>query len=563
VKYCINPACQHRQNSDAALSCQGCGTDLLVGGRYRLLQPLRSLEGHYPTELFEVDDRGTPKVMKVLVQRRPEAIEMFEREALTLQSIQAPGIPRVELDGFFSVSLPDSTRPVYCLVMEKIDGETLEQWSARWGKLPQRLALNWLRQLIAILDLLHGNGCFHRDIKPSNIILQPDGQLALIDFGSVRNVTDTYLAKLKGGLAVTSVISGGYTPPEQIEGKALPQSDFFALGRTFVHLLTGQSPVDLPSNPKTGRLIWRDRAEQVSKPLADFIDELMAPLPRQRPQDTASIRRYLSRRGLWLHSILGMLRSPQMKYSLLGLLAFALLYRFSFPTQAQYYYDRGLEAYRQKEYERARHYYEQALEFHPTDPKIYNNLGLLCAKEFDWACAQENYQKALDLNPDNPFTQYNLGGLYDDSGNFEQAERLYRLASESPNPVTAHALSDLARMHILQGDTEAAIALSERGLKATDRPKVRAALYKNLGWAFWIENDYARAESHLRAAIAANPERSDSYCLLAQVLEAQGDRDPPLMYWQNCLKQNPRIQLDLLAWQTLARQRLNQARGDR
>jgi serine/threonine protein kinase len=94
----------------------------------------------------------------------------------------------------------------------------------------------------------------------------------LIDFGSV-------------GSGRTQIYSAAYTPPEQMRGDTVSQSDFFALGRTFVYLLTGKQPFDLPTDSQ-GRLCWRDQAKQVSRNLADLIDNLMAPSPRDRPRDT-------------------------------------------------------------------------------------------------------------------------------------------------------------------------------------------------------------------------------------------------------------------------------------
>ncbi|TAG12101.1 MAG: DUF1795 domain-containing protein [Oscillatoriales cyanobacterium] len=85
---------------------------------------------------------------------------------------------------------------------------------------------------------------------------------------------------------VTRISSMGYTPEEQKKGKAEPRSDFFALGRNFVYLLTAQEPRNLQEDPRSGKLIWRNVATQTSKPLADLIDDLMAYFPKDRPKDT-------------------------------------------------------------------------------------------------------------------------------------------------------------------------------------------------------------------------------------------------------------------------------------
>ncbi|NEO56937.1 MAG: ABC transporter substrate-binding protein [Okeania sp. SIO3B5] len=114
------------------------------------------------------------------------------------------------------------------------------------------------------------------------------GQLALIDFGATRQVTETYLRKFESK-NVTRMISKGYTSPEQYEGKITRQSDVFAIARTIVYLVTAQDPGNLPTDPQSGRLMWRQYATQISKTLADLIDEMMANLPQCRPQTTEDI----------------------------------------------------------------------------------------------------------------------------------------------------------------------------------------------------------------------------------------------------------------------------------
>lgn len=270
--------------------CRHCGSLLVLQGNYRVKHLLG--EGGFG-KTFEVEDeRGTQKVLKILIGNNPKAVSLFQREAHVLGHLEHPGIPKVQPNGYFTFLPRNSQQPLHCLVMEKIEGSNLEEWLSSRANQPilQNQALIWLKQLAEILHQVHQQQYFHRDIKPSNIMLRPNGQLVLIDFGTVREVTGTYLAKVGGGgHKVTGIVSPGYTPPEQANGKAVPQSDFFALGRTFVYLLTGHDPNDFPESPLTGELMWRDRAKQVSKPVADLIDYLMAPFPGNRPQNTQVI----------------------------------------------------------------------------------------------------------------------------------------------------------------------------------------------------------------------------------------------------------------------------------
>lgn len=271
---------------------------MLLQNRYRVVRRLG--KGGFG-QAFEVDDRGTPKVLKILSLDRfqsPEgklkAVSLFKREAAVLSRLQHPGIPKIEPDGYFTWP-EDAQELLHCLVMEKIEGLNLKQWLENQGNQPisQEQAIAWLKELTEILEQVHQQELVHRDLKPSNIMLRPSGQLVLIDFGAVREVTESYLHRQKENVTGTVIISAGYTPPEQAEGKAVPQSDFFALGRTFVYLLTGKSPTDFDKDPRTGKLNWRGSAPQVSKELADIIDYLMATYPGRRPQTPTMILRCL------------------------------------------------------------------------------------------------------------------------------------------------------------------------------------------------------------------------------------------------------------------------------
>lgn len=271
---------------------------MLIQNRYQVIRKLG--KGGFG-QTFEVDDGGTLKVLKILnvdsfhsPERQRKSVDLFLREATVLSRLEHPGIPRVETDGYFNYLDPGGDI-VHCLLMEKIEGKNLKQWLASSDNQPmsQELAIAWLGQLADILAQLHQQELIHRDIKPSNIMLKPNGQLVLIDFGAVREVTETYLYRQKANLTGTVIISAGFTPPEQAEGQAVAQSDFFALGRTFVYLLTGKRPIDFDKNPRTGKLLWHESAPQVSQKFADLIDYLMAPFPGRRPQTSEVILRSL------------------------------------------------------------------------------------------------------------------------------------------------------------------------------------------------------------------------------------------------------------------------------
>jgi serine/threonine protein kinase len=281
MSLCINPSCPNPQNPDNLLFCQSCGSELLLEGHYRVVSQLGS--GGFG-KTYEVSDlNGIPKVLKILTNNHPKNVELFQREAQVLIRLKHQGIPKAEPDAYFIFLPRNRPEPLHCLVMEKIEGLDLRQYlQTRGGAIDQKLAIQWLTQLANILQEVHNQQIFHRDIKPSNIMLKVDGQLVLIDFGTAREITESFVAKQALG-QVTGVISTGYTPPEQFNGQAVPQSDFFALGRTFVYLLSGKDPNEFYDS-YIDQLRWREAAPQVSPQFADLLDRLMARFPHQRPQ---------------------------------------------------------------------------------------------------------------------------------------------------------------------------------------------------------------------------------------------------------------------------------------
>lgn len=292
MSFCINPHCLKPQNTGSMLFCQSCGSELLLEGRYRVVGILGGGGFGKTYEVLERD--GKRKVLKVLLHNYPKAVSLFQQEAEVLSKLEHPGIPRGS--GYFTF-LPNSVHePLHCLVMEKIEGLNLEQYVSQrqYRPINQDLAIEWLKQLSDILRQVHRQNFFHRDIKPSNIMLTGDGQLVLIDFGAAREVTSTYMQKQAAG-QVTGIHSPGYTPPEQLNGQAVLTSDFFAIGRTFVFLLTGRMPTDTDIyDPNSDEVRWRNFAPEVSPLFATLIDDLMRRSPSQRPQNTQEILQRLA-----------------------------------------------------------------------------------------------------------------------------------------------------------------------------------------------------------------------------------------------------------------------------
>ncbi len=442
----------------------------------------------------------------------------------------------MELDGYFTVLPQGSQESLHCLVMEKIEGINLQEWLKENQPITQEKAIAWLKQLVEILEQVHQQQYFHRDIKPSNIMLKPDGQLVLIDFGAVREVTETYFGKLEGK-EITGICSPGYSPPEQSDGEAVPQSDFFALGRTFVYLLTGKHPLKLRKNPQTGELIWHD-SSHLSEPFVQLINDLMAPFPGQRPQTTQEILQRL-KSDRFLHGA-GLSNSDQQTRTLpptgqkrqrmrllipVGVAALMMLgfisTRLVLPRIAVVYNDRGVKHY-------LAHQRTQAL---------------------------LDFNLAIKLDPNFAEAYYNRGVIYEDLRDFERARTEYQTAAKGGIP---GGYNNLARLYIIRDkDYAAAVDLIWQGMKQAKPDKeMKYVLHKNLGWARLMQARYAEAKEHLQMAINLEGERASAYCLLAQVLEAQKDENGALVEWESCSKYASESNPDEDAWKGMADKRL-------
>lgn len=607
--YCINPLCKQRQNPDDVNHCLFCGTSLLINDRICLVKPLRELtENPFSyMEVFEVDDAGTQwnpglkrRVMKVLKWNTPKLVDLIERESLTLRLIEHPCIPKSTIDDFFNFIPNNSSITLHCLIMDKFEGENLEQWLESNGRISQTVALQWLRQLVEILDEVHRTEIFHRDIKPSNIILQSSGQLALIDFGVARRVTDTYLAKVSGSggsstgrggrYEITSVSTARYSPFEQVNGQAVPQSDFYALGRTFVQLVTGIQLMDLPTEKKTGSLIWREQTPQIDKPFADFLDELMAPLPGQRPQTTRVILQRLEKLPQQIKNY-RLANSKVFQYSKYTLIVLGFVggVFLSIPLAANYLVTQGekLEAANNfqgaeeffywarkirpqsnrtissfyfnkavrstKDLGLAKKYYDLTIKYNNHDADAYTNLAFVCQQLNQDDCAIKNYETSFKLKPDNWESRFGLALFYDDRRMYDLAEKQYNLAIEMSREAIP-AINNLSRLKILDGEYNVAIALAKSGLQKTENIKLQSTLYKNLGWAKLELKRYAEAKADLEKSTKLDA-RTDSYCLLAQAQEALGEINDARLTWEICLIAESN-QLEVQQWRLQILKRL-------
>lgn len=284
---CINPICPRPENSEDGSICEACGSHLLIQNRYRVMKVLHQREDRVTTlyDVVDVKDQDNPKVLKVLHTGNQDTISRFDREADLLKNYWIEGLPTVGQDGYFPIEFPNNPIPAYCLVMEKIPGLNLEQWLEQHGAIDERRAIDWLKQVTTILERLHSNNFIHRDIKPSNIMYRDSGnRIFLIDLGAVRLINQNILE----GQTTTTIGSFPYMAPEQYRGRTEFKSDFYALGRTFVHLLTNKNPSQIEQDTQE-KLLWRAESTPVSDQFAALINSLLERKLNGRPGNTKDI----------------------------------------------------------------------------------------------------------------------------------------------------------------------------------------------------------------------------------------------------------------------------------
>ncbi len=170
------------------------------------------------------------KVLPPQMTYDAQFVGRFRQEAVMAASLRHPGIVTIHDVG--------QQGETHYIVMEYLEGETLEGWLRRQGPLSVAQASRIVQQVAEALDYAHSRGVIHRDIKPANIMMGPDGRVTLMDFGLVRAAEGTSLTR-SGQVMGTPE----YMAPEQALGEAVDaRSDVYALGVLAYKLLSGQVP---------------------------------------------------------------------------------------------------------------------------------------------------------------------------------------------------------------------------------------------------------------------------------------------------------------------------------
>ena len=200
-------------------------------GRYRILGRLgKGAMGVVYSAHDGLMERSVAiKVMMTDLEDDPETSARFYREARSAGQLAHPNIITIYDMG------EDNGRPF--IVMELLEGETLNKYLERPDAADVESKMDLMLQICRGLHAAHSRGIFHRDVKPGNLLVRPNGELKIVDFGIARLASSSMTAS---GLLVGTP---DYMSPEQARGHEIDQrSDIFSAGAVFYYMLTGRKP---------------------------------------------------------------------------------------------------------------------------------------------------------------------------------------------------------------------------------------------------------------------------------------------------------------------------------
>ena len=166
-------------------------------------------------------------------------------------------------------------KDTFLIVMDYIEGNPLSKVLEEYGAQPQEYVIDWAKQLCDVLGYLHTRhpAIIYRDMKPSNVMLKPDGNVTLIDFGTAREFKEKNLAD------TTCLGTVGYAAPEQFGGMGQTdgRTDIYCLGATLYHLITGKNPSEPPYEMKPIR--------EINASLSSGLERIILKCTQRDPQD--------------------------------------------------------------------------------------------------------------------------------------------------------------------------------------------------------------------------------------------------------------------------------------
>lgn len=207
----------------------------IVDGKYKILNKIG--QGGMSIVYLAMNERANkPWAIKEIRKDGVSNYEVVKQNLIAetdiLKRLNHPNLPSI-----IDVIDCDDT---FLIVMDYIEGKPLSEALNREGAQPQEKVIEWAKQICDVLGYLHSRvpPIIYRDMKPSNVMLKPDGDIMIIDFGTAREYKSASIAD------TTCLGTQGYAAPEQFggQGQTDARTDIYCLGATLYHLITGHNP---------------------------------------------------------------------------------------------------------------------------------------------------------------------------------------------------------------------------------------------------------------------------------------------------------------------------------
>ncbi len=206
-------------------------------GKYKIVSTIGS--GGFGTVYLAEDTWINKKVALKVPHRQNLNFSELLREPRLLATLDHPNI--------VAITTAEKQDDIFFIVMEYVDGDTLEAVIGTRGALEVDRAVDYSIQIGKAMEYAHGQGVIHRDLRPSNVLVSGSGTLKVADFGTSR-----FLELAARGTTVIG--SPPYMAPEQFQGEAVFASDLYSFGVTMYQMLTGELPYDPPAPQDLHRL---------------------------------------------------------------------------------------------------------------------------------------------------------------------------------------------------------------------------------------------------------------------------------------------------------------------
>ena len=266
---------------------------LRLGGRYELRSRLAvgGMGEVWVTEDLSLQRSVAAKVLRPELAGDERFLADLRAEARTTAPLAHPNIAALYDYG----EDPDGSG---YLVMELVAGETLADVLGRERTLAVEALLPILAQAARALHAAHVAGVVHRDVKPSNILITPDGQVKITDFGISTGADSREERRERSRCTVLG--TAHYLSPEQALGReATPASDVYALGVVAFEAASGRRPFDGDSLTDVAQAHVHQRVpalpEHLPDPIRDLISRMLEKHPQRRPRSAAAVARTLDR----------------------------------------------------------------------------------------------------------------------------------------------------------------------------------------------------------------------------------------------------------------------------